>query len=265
MIRLKMSDICCAQWSPEGRSCEPVAYSDPAQSVPLTSLFCSFRPLTNPFPSFDALSAWIRLGHKYQMDKLVEDSLGYLRRFYPPAYKPGDTSRPVPVIEKDRPESITGVHAIGVVNLAHFTGSIDLLPLALLECCKLDGTIMHGFTREDGTVERLSAEDLGRCFGAKATMVLHASQACFSALERAELSRWCQRRDICQTGLARKRAEYVREYPDLIAVDTLFVRGLSESLITPNECCDLCRQEIEDSIESMRGVRWRYLPDDFDL
>ncbi|TBU28417.1 hypothetical protein BD311DRAFT_807035 [Dichomitus squalens] len=117
-------------------------------------------PLAEPNPSFHALSAWIRLGHKYKIDKLVEDGLAYLRRFYPPY---GPYNKKV-LIDEDRPKSITGKFAIGVVNLARLTGSDDLIPLALLECCKLDAAITQGLVHEDGTVEYLSADDLGRCF-----------------------------------------------------------------------------------------------------
>ena len=70
------------------------------------------------------MSAWIRLGHKYHIDKLVQDGLDYLRRFYPDL-------APGAVIPRNRPEEFTRLSAIGVVNLARLTKSNDLLPLSL--------------------------------------------------------------------------------------------------------------------------------------
>ncbi|KAM5539617.1 hypothetical protein V8D89_006726 [Ganoderma adspersum] len=57
--------------------------------------------------------------------------------------------------------------AISVVNLAHLTETRSLLPLALYACAYVDNALLFdGWTREDGTVERLADADLRRCLDA---------------------------------------------------------------------------------------------------
>ena len=134
------------------------------------------------------MSAWIRLGHKYEVEKLVENGLRYLRRFYPNTLSP-DPAQPHiwggPI--KDRPVDVRERSAIAIVNLARLIGNHDLLPLALLECCKLGANIFKGYKREDGTVEYLCPDDLGRCFAARGGLELAVVGAYLRALEHTLL------------------------------------------------------------------------------
>ncbi|RDX49012.1 hypothetical protein OH76DRAFT_1351425 [Lentinus brumalis] len=115
--------------------------------------------------TFDAVSACIRLGKKYQMTELYSECAQFLRNHY--------------TTDFDRwtghaywaPPSFSDLHAIGVVNLARLTGEASILPTALLACTLLRSDILRGFTRADGTQEILGAEDLARCFDAKARVV----------------------------------------------------------------------------------------------
>ena len=132
--------------------------------LPLTAITISLplSPGYSPWSSeltFHVVSAWLRLGHKYQIPALVEGALRHLRRFYPSSLCGQSDGCPGP-IKKDRPADVRGPHAIGIANLARLTGSHDLLPLALLECCKLGTKITKGYTRKDGTVELLNEDDL---------------------------------------------------------------------------------------------------------
>ncbi|KAI0742390.1 hypothetical protein C8Q80DRAFT_1273069 [Daedaleopsis nitida] len=106
----------------------------------------TLRPFGFESTSYHTISAWIRLGHKYQIHHLVERSLAHLRRF-------------------------PRLHAIGVVNLARITEAYDLIPTALMSCCMLDAGIAIGFPREDGSMERLCAADIELCFKAKENLI----------------------------------------------------------------------------------------------
>ncbi|KAI0742393.1 hypothetical protein C8Q80DRAFT_905102 [Daedaleopsis nitida] len=112
--------------------------------------------------TFAAATACVRLGHKYQIDPLVEEALKSLRKLYPSDF---DSFRRT----HDRAPPPTS--AIAVVNIARLTGADYLLPVALAECCRLGAAIVHGFLREDGTREHLSAFDLGLCFQAKEKLI----------------------------------------------------------------------------------------------
>ncbi|TBU37460.1 hypothetical protein BD309DRAFT_995090 [Dichomitus squalens] len=117
-------------------------------------------------PSYQTISASIRLGHKYQLDRLVDAALAYLRRYYTTDY---DTWHNIHTHCKTHP--LSPVHAIGVVNLARLTGADDILPSALYACCTLEGPqLVEGFQREDGTPEVLSNADLARCIQGKANL-----------------------------------------------------------------------------------------------
>ena len=78
--------------------------------------------------------------------------------------------------------------AIGVVNLTRLTESDDLLPLALLECCKLGAGITRGLQRENSTTEYLSPEDLGRGFAAKDRLVAMNIHACLKIFASAHVA-----------------------------------------------------------------------------
>ncbi|KAH9916569.1 uncharacterized protein BXZ73DRAFT_105764 [Epithele typhae] len=108
--------------------------------------------------------AFIRLGHKYQMESLRRTGLDYLKHYFTSdfgcylschVYTNGDLMR-------DR----FGNHdAIGVANLARLTGELSLLPTALLLCCRLDLRDLreHGLLYSDGQKEVLNKEDWLHC------------------------------------------------------------------------------------------------------
>ncbi|KAI0694943.1 hypothetical protein C8T65DRAFT_833354 [Cerioporus squamosus] len=98
-------------------------------------------------PTFHEISAYIRLGHKYQCDKLVQRSVDYLKRYYVDNF---DEWFKVTSLD---PPTFQSIHRIGVVNLARLAGADGLLPVALMCCCMLGSDISKGFTREDGTLE----------------------------------------------------------------------------------------------------------------
>ncbi|KAI1795381.1 hypothetical protein LXA43DRAFT_882046 [Ganoderma leucocontextum] len=116
----------------------------------------SWRRLT-----FDALSACIRLGHKYQLDHIVDEAMTFVRKAYPKDF--------ASYLERS---TLHPEQAIGVVNLARLIGADDVLPLAIVDCCALSGTdLIQGLVRADGTREVLSSHDLALCFDAKGSLI----------------------------------------------------------------------------------------------
>ncbi|TBU37776.1 hypothetical protein BD309DRAFT_1061214, partial [Dichomitus squalens] len=59
-------------------------------------------------------------------------------------------------VDPPRRPAFEAIHSIGVVNIARMT-SPDVLPTALMGCCVLNWTelVGFGFTREDGTLDKL--------------------------------------------------------------------------------------------------------------
>ncbi len=126
------------------------------------SLFSKSRP----DPSFEVISACVRLGHKYQMNSIYGQAMDYLKGHFTDSlfiYKKTSTFMP-PGFEHLK-------YAIGVVNLARLTEEDTVLPTALWMCCRMGADIVNGFTYSDGERETLSSPDLGLCFVAKARLL----------------------------------------------------------------------------------------------
>ncbi len=131
--------------------------------------------------TFDAISAYVRLGHKYQIDTLFDPSLAYLKACFTTDFEARRRWL------RNNPNHIPtgwGVHpadkvfAVGVVNLARLVQCDAILPSALAVCCSLEATaLIDGFLREDGTRERLSGDDLNLCIAGVRALTHRASAA----------------------------------------------------------------------------------------
>ena len=109
-------------------------------------------------PSFHMVSALARIGHKYEMTSLVQAAAAFLKSYYT-ADLDQWSKRSSPRV----PPSFEDAHVIGVVNIARLINEPSVLLSALIACCTLDH-VAKGLIREDGTLERLSYEDLDRCW-----------------------------------------------------------------------------------------------------
>ncbi|KAI0706734.1 hypothetical protein C8T65DRAFT_577234 [Cerioporus squamosus] len=150
--------------------------------VPIPEHPSSFRHLLREFmagsafqsphdtSAFDVVAAVIRLGHKYEIDWMVKKGLEYLKRRYPDDYLRWSLQATDPTVRFDDPSVFA--RSISVVNLARLTDTPSLLRPAFLLCCMMDPhVLMQGYQREDGTCERLSADDLTRVLLARTELV----------------------------------------------------------------------------------------------
>ncbi|KAI0752020.1 hypothetical protein C8Q74DRAFT_1211638 [Fomes fomentarius] len=143
-------------------------------------------------PTFDEISALVRMGNKYQCDKLVNRCVEYLKRYYHDDFDLWRNDEAV-----FSPPNFKPIHNIGVVNLARLLGVDVILPGALMGCCMLGMEIVEGFTREDGTREMLSLEDLGRCYLGRANL-LEANAEATLKLMKQSLAPGCRRPERCE-------------------------------------------------------------------
>ncbi|RPD69734.1 hypothetical protein L226DRAFT_442891, partial [Lentinus tigrinus ALCF2SS1-7] len=109
---------------------------------------------------FDVLGSLVRMGHKYQVDTILEEALRPLETIFTKDFEAWNQHEgKSTALVSLRPE-----HAIEAVNLAQLTGQTAMLPSAFYMCGLLQvDTIVNGVTRADGTLERLSTHDLKRC------------------------------------------------------------------------------------------------------
>ncbi|KAI0752027.1 hypothetical protein C8Q74DRAFT_348706 [Fomes fomentarius] len=153
-------------------------------------------------PTFNEISAYIRLGHKYQCEKLTQQCLAYLRKYYTDDY---DLWFQVHWLD---PPSFLAIHRIGILNLARLTGADYLLPGVLMCCCMLGPEISQGFEREDGTWETLSIEDLTLCFIARARL-LEATFVAAHRVFRPTVADGCTNPERCTSALQYLLSEMV--------------------------------------------------------
>ncbi|KAL1938153.1 hypothetical protein VTO73DRAFT_11982 [Trametes versicolor] len=212
-------------------------------------------------PSFDMVSALIRLGHKYQMQAMVSQGIQYLQRWFTDDFLVWSEG---PLYEDDCP--IQKEHAIGVVNLARLVDEPSLLPTALLACCALDETIAHGYTCEDGTRETLSADDLGRCFAARTTLAARMLTLALRIFEpRVRDSDACTGRAACARVLQHVLLE-VRGRADHFAHPDVFSSWLEpfeeeEGTSFLDGCCASCRKMLRRRDMRERLEVWLELPE----
>ncbi|KZT03483.1 uncharacterized protein LAESUDRAFT_616689, partial [Laetiporus sulphureus 93-53] len=119
---------------------------------------------------FRVVSSLIRTGHKYQFDHVVAEGVRRLKSAYPDSHSVWQSwhdrtaagnrniGRTPKLMLHSREDSI------GVINLAHLVGAESVLPVAFYDCCTLldSRMLVDGVANSDGTVERLTAEDLDR-------------------------------------------------------------------------------------------------------
>ena len=204
-------------------------------------------------PSFDAISACIRLGHKYRMTTAYEQSLQYLKKHYTRDFFAWDK------VTSWSPEGFAPETVIGVVNLARLIGEPSLLPTAFMACIDLGRALVDGYTREDGTLENLTLKDLGTCFQAQAR--LHQERvALILRVFSLPVSKECKDSSACRTA-KRTALQGLHANAHLLVVAdpfgdyTALVKGGNIGL------CQECVKVLDDQYLDGRLRMWIRLPE----
>lgn len=142
-------------------------------------------------PTYHEISSCVRLADKYECPMLMQRSLEYLKRYFHDNFDSWKDDAAV-----FAPPKFERVHCVGVVNLARLTHQHKMLPGALMACCQLSTEIADGFTREDGTCETLSPQDLARCFVGRAKLIEWNTRATLRILHQ-EVHAECRQRERC--------------------------------------------------------------------
>ncbi|KAM5544906.1 hypothetical protein V8D89_001804 [Ganoderma adspersum] len=139
---------------------------------------------------FADLAAAARLAHKYTVPVVLAEATLRLQQLFPPTFDIWDATEDVrAAAERVRPHD-----AIEAVNLFHTLGSGadgaqagNVLPATLYLCCQLaPGQLLRGHRRADGTLERLTMDDVECCWKLQQTLTekttAMAEQLCLDAL-----------------------------------------------------------------------------------
>ena len=118
------------------------------------------------------ISSTIRLGHKYALEDLYDQAMGYLTTCYPTSFDVWTENGN----SQWQPDSI---HAIRAINLARLTNTISVLPAAFYVCATLGPDIAHGLPLEDGSTEQLTPEDMHLLLDMKARLLTENTRTAF--------------------------------------------------------------------------------------
>ncbi|TFK89062.1 hypothetical protein K466DRAFT_519692 [Polyporus arcularius HHB13444] len=216
-------------------------------------------------PAFEAVSAIVRLGHKYELDSIVKKGLTCLEDIYPNEFRRWTRSLRVSG-EIFAPVSQPSPRCISVVNIARLTDTPSLLRPALVECCELDPKeLMAGYRREEGVVEQLSADDLARVLLARAELIR------LDALAALRIFQGVSTRCKDPAGCARTFRDALWNLTKPGAKTTFgpmgrrrwseYVGGLRDDYVF----CTVCRHGIYSQESEERQNIWELLPSILDI
>ena len=207
--------------------------------------------------AFEALSACIRLGHKYKVDYLLEQALEYLEHYFPQDFDKWTEER---VFEG--PPTWSPWHAIGVVGIARRMGWSTILNTALMVCCTLPvRTLVNGFVTSDGILEKLDNEDLIRCMSGKVALMAEFTGAVLRTLVPHNVP-GCSTEGACQLGV-HDMLHGLHAEPDYVANEEPFCKAstiLQACQAYADPPCLTCYSDLEKRITDEQRAIWRKLP-----
>ncbi|TFK88107.1 hypothetical protein K466DRAFT_521356 [Polyporus arcularius HHB13444] len=219
--------------------------------------------------AYHTISAYIRLGHKYQVDTLFNQSLSYLKNCYTTDFearqawlKTNDGAQ-VP-FEWGRYYD-SQVYSIGVVNIARLVQCDTILPTALAACCSLEvERLFDGFVREDGTRERLSEADLKLCLAGMRGLTLAVSAVVLKALASPS-RRECKTKAACRREIQEILCDVAQEdSPIYFLTDNPFRdidRWITSDVSWEEEkACAGCLAEVKKRFRTEQQNMWAALP-----
>ena len=190
------------------------------------------------------------------MTELYEQSIKYLKDFYTDDFPRWDAHL------SWAPPAFKEQEVIGVANLARFTEEWTILPTALYNCTRLEGKLVDGFDREDGSNETLNKGDLALCFGAKDRLtlaVMGARLRTFAPTTASQcMSSACRAALVMGTTRITEKLSQVMSADIIITLDTIvsFTRlGLCPSCLAIVRTRDLAeRKKIWSGLPEIMGV-----------
>ncbi|RPD58552.1 hypothetical protein L226DRAFT_147711 [Lentinus tigrinus ALCF2SS1-7] len=223
-----------------------------------------FLPTPLGSPTYEMLASFIRMGHKYQFDKLGSQSLTFLKEHFTDDFDRWMNSEFVPPAFEIK-------HAIGVVNLARFAGQgyESILPTAFLVCCMVPGKdLVKGFTDNDGTAVTLCPDDLGRVMEARHRLDQEISRIVLRAFEPFGTV-YCFSEEGCKNAVSCVLHENVATSSPLLVPDHVFSHWEDYRAaflnVPEHTLCNGCDDERRQRFYDGQWDLWKRLPKIFDI
>ena len=211
-------------------------------------------------PSFNEISAAIRLGDKYELTELYAQSLEYLKHYYPSTFDSWTE------LTDYGPPDWEASEVIGVINLARFTGEPSILPSAFVACLCAEPTtsaIARGITREDGSLERLSPDDLVVCLEGISSLRVASITAIFRTFEPV-VSAECITVSACKRALRDTLLGLKDDIEHLLYGDPFARYQLSVTEDGMKTCPSCSAMVSQRSLAERRDI-WERLPELFGI
>ncbi|KAI0683669.1 hypothetical protein C8T65DRAFT_749389 [Cerioporus squamosus] len=187
-------------------------------------------------PSFAFISASIRLGKKYKMTPLYEQSIAFLKRYYPSELDKWTE------LHAWAPDGWPTNRAIGVINLARLSGELSLLP-------------------GDGSQETLAPEDLDICFKAKTELRKASIKLLFDILSPFAAPE-CTAPSTCSEVFRSALAGLYARLDDLLDSDPFFPYTTYVKIEDGKfGVCEACLAMTEERCWNGRQKLWDRLPE----
>lgn len=213
----------------------------------------------------------MRLGHKYQLQDIIDDAARYLEDYFTT-----DFNIWLQYCREEKDEAFDfsedeGADVFEAVNLARLTGKVAILPLALYKCCQQDlAAIMFGIRRKNGDVVHLNQEDVERCVRARDRLFRESCRMIDTVTGApAERSPHCVTHSACSRQTEILVGSFTAMFATLINTDAL--SGLEEqlgsltSLPEWTQLCNECRKELVRQHAEKQRETWGNLLDILDL
>ncbi|KAM5537259.1 hypothetical protein V8D89_008989 [Ganoderma adspersum] len=217
------------------------------------------------WPSFNLISACICLGHKYQIKRLLDVSIAYLKGYYTMDL---DTwQNHWAYYDEYEQESLSGfidLHTIDVLNLVCLTGQTLILPTAFFQCHLLEERIINGFNRVDSSHEELQLVDLKCCLKVKEDLTA-ASLVIYVRMYQASISDRCTTHDACITSF-QDTLTLLDRYSDIVTKQDpsqplLHIHEASKNVMLCTCCTNLAMEQGKEAQEEF----WKKLPRIFNI
>ncbi|KAI0742439.1 hypothetical protein C8Q80DRAFT_1108932, partial [Daedaleopsis nitida] len=213
---------------------------------------------TREKPDFHAISAYARLGHKYEIDHLLNQALEYLKDIYTDDFDKW-TNIPKAIFNPHAVRDATS--AISVVNIARLTGCLSILPAALAVCCTLEERLVDGFLREDGIRDHLDVADVRHCIrGLREIRIASGSATLGAFFPYPKPGPNCTDVKECSRSWSATADGLHKQFPWLITIfpfrTTVFAKPSGVHPI-----CSACIEAVEKQIIEERRKVWRRLPE----
>ena len=210
----------------------------------------------SPSPSFDELFAVVRLAHKYGIVNVERQGLEAVQEIYG-----SDVSTCFDPSSSDDSRFVG--YAIGAVNLARLTNTPSILPVAMLRCACLGGSVTDGWRRDDGSVEQLSLEDLKRVVNGREALARRGTFELLNLFSRIP-DRMCCDVDLCRETLGEIMGALASQ-PHLGSANIFDVHRRTVDRLLKQSWCPNCSRFIEKYGLERQKQMWDALPEMFDL